>query len=45
MHRLEKFRQYMPDEDEFQAMKAQMRPTPAASAVLLHFLELAQAAC
>ena len=40
VERLSQFRQYMPDDDEFEAMKSRIRPTPEASRILPRFLEM-----
>lgn len=39
IERLSQFRQYMPDDEEFERLKAQMRPTPDAGRLLPRFLE------
>jgi GMP synthase (glutamine-hydrolysing) len=38
MERLGLYRQYVPDEAEFEAMKRSMQPTPEAQSILPHFL-------
>jgi GMP synthase (glutamine-hydrolysing) len=40
IERLKMFRQYMPDDDEFERLKAKMRPTPHAAKIMQRFLEL-----
>ena len=38
MERLGLYRQYVPDEAEFEALKRSMQPTPEAQSILPHFL-------
>lgn len=40
IERLSVFRQYMPDDDEFEALKASIRPTPYAAGLMRRFLEV-----
>ena len=40
MARLTMFRQYMPDDDEFEALKAAMRPTPDAGRIMGRLIDL-----
>jgi GMP synthase (glutamine-hydrolysing) len=40
VERLTQFRQYMPDDREFEAMKSRIRPTTEASRILPRFLEM-----
>jgi GMP synthase (glutamine-hydrolysing) len=40
VERLSQFRQYMPDDDEFEQMKSRIRPTTEASRILPRFLEM-----
>ena len=40
VERLSQFRQYMPDDREFEAMKSRIRPTTEASRILPRFLEM-----
>ena len=39
VERLSTFRQYMPDDDQFEQLKASMRPTPDAGRLLSRFFE------
>ena len=39
VERLTMFRQYMPDDEEFEALKASMRPTPEAGQLLRRFFD------
>ena len=39
IERLTQFRQYMPDDDQFESMKSSMRPTPEAAMIMPRFLE------
>lgn len=39
IERLSTFRQYMPDDDEFEELKSKVRPTPEASMILPRFLD------
>jgi GMP synthase (glutamine-hydrolysing) len=40
IERLKLFRQYMPDDDEFERLKATIRPTPHAAQIIQRFLEM-----
>ena len=40
IERLTLFRQYMPDDQQFEDLKANMRPTPYAAQIMQRFLEV-----
>ena len=45
IERLTQFRQYMPDDAEFEDLKSRMRPTPEAAMILPRFLEHIARSC
>ncbi len=41
LDRITRYRHYMPDDDEFEALKSALRPTPIASRIMHRFLQIA----